>query len=77
METSPHNKNKTKKKAEKMKQKNRLTTEVTYWRGEGSQAQRVSARFEGHLSESEIERKMLFERQTPKRRIEGWQHQTN
>ena len=44
METSPHNKNKTEKQGKKMKQKNRLTTEVTYWRGEGSQAERVSAR---------------------------------
>lgn len=54
--------------------KTNKSTTVTYWRGEGKNAERVAATFAGHLSASEVERKMLFERQTPKRRIEGHTH---
>ena len=39
----------------------------------------ASAVFAGHLTESEVERQMLFQRQTPRRLINwrGVQHKTN
>ena len=49
-------------------------TVVTYWTGKGATALKVQATFNGHLTPSGVERAMLFERQTPKRRIESHEH---
>lgn len=52
-------------------------TTVTYWKGEGANATKTQATFSGHISQSEVERKMLFERKTPARRIENFEHKFN
>ena len=68
--------NKKKETKNQMKTSIKITM-VTYWRGDGNNSGKASATFDGHLSQSEIERKMLFERQTPKRRIETTEHKFN
>lgn len=52
-------------------------TVVAYWRGEGKNASKTQATFKGHLTASGVERAMLFERQTPARRIESFEHKFN
>ena len=48
----------------------RPVTRVTYMRANV----RSQATFTGHLTESEVQRRMLFERQTPKYQIRSWEH---
>jgi len=52
-------------------------TVVTYYSGQGSNSVKREATFKGHISQSEVERRMLFDKQTPARRIEGFNHQYN
>lgn len=52
-------------------------TSVIFWKETMTNAHRAEAVFMGHLTASEVERKMLFEKHVPKRRIESWQHVTN
>ena len=59
-----------------MKETSRITV-VTYWRGAMGNAVRSTATFSGHISDSEVERKMLFERHTSNQRIEKSEHRFN
>jgi hypothetical protein len=52
-------------------------TVVTYYKGEDQNSTKATAVFSGKLSVSEVERQMLFTRQTPARRIEGFEYKFN
>lgn len=45
-------------------------TEVVFWANKVKQ----SCILDGHLTPSEVERQMLFQKHTPKRAIESWSH---